>query len=212
MPKLTEMKVIVITADQISSRKGGDRVPAALTALDDLKLGTGSRPFVRTAGDEIQGLVTDSAAAVEVIQALTRLGGWRFGVGVGQVESPVPRDVRAANGPAFVSAREALNAAHNAPQDLKVGGGAGDTGEDLEAALWLLVALWRRRTDAGWEAVEAASTGRQYREVAQLLGISASAVSQRLRSSGYAEGAAGVRLAVRLFDRARRGGGVGSDR
>ena len=102
MPKLTEMQVIVITADQISSRKGGDRVPAALTALDDLKLGTGSRPFVRTAGDEIQGLVTDSAAAVEVIQALTRLGGWRFGVGLGQVESPVPRDVRAAHRPAFV--------------------------------------------------------------------------------------------------------------
>lgn len=192
---------VVVTADQIGSRKGGDNVPAALDALAQLRLGRSSRRFARTAGDEIQGLVTDSAAVVSVIETLTRLGGWRIGIGIGDVDRPVPRDVRAANGPAFLAARDALNTARSAPQDLRVVGPPSCA--EAEAVLWLLLSVWRRRTPAGWEACTVAADGRPQQQVAKSLGITASAVSQRLRSSGFAETQAGARLVERLLDRAR---------
>lgn len=201
MPESSELKVVVITADQIGSRQDSDRVPDALAATRKLRLGDGARKFARTAGDEIQGMVTDADAAIRVIEELTRLGGWRIGVGVGAVVRPVPRDVRAATGDAFVAAREALVAAHSAPQDLRVSGDDTEAAADLEAALWLLCALWRRRTDTGWETVAAAAAGRQQQQIARSLGITPSAVSQRLRASAYPEAKAGIRLAVRLLQR-----------
>ena len=116
MPSLRS-SLVVLTADQVDSRSGDDAVPSALRALRALPSSGGSaRGFARTAGDEIQGMVTDADAAIRVIEELTRLGGWRIGVGVGAVVRPVPRDVRAATGDAFVAAREALVAAHSAPR------------------------------------------------------------------------------------------------
>lgn len=203
MPTASRVKAVVITADQIGSRKSVDKVPDALSALDAVPLGRGSRAFARTAGDEIQGLVTDSRAALAVIEQLTRIGGWRIGFGIGTVAQPVPEDVRAATGTAFVHAREALNAAHSAPQDLRVMADEAAAAADLEAVLWLLLATWRRRTEAGWQTALAAAAGEQQQHIAAELGITASAVSQRLRSAAHAETEAGLALAVRLLDVAR---------
>ncbi len=194
---------VVVTADQVDSRRRGDRVPDALAGLKDIPRGSGGREFARTAGDEIQGLLTDSGAVISVLEALARLGDWRVGVGIGEVERPVARDVRAATGPAFVNARSALTAARTAPGDLALVGPEPATGR-TQAALWLLHSLWRRRTPAGWEVVAAAATAGSQQEIAAQLGITASAVSQRLRSAGHAEGAAGRQLAVDLLDAARR--------
>lgn len=203
MASSTDLLPLVVTADQIGSRRRGDRVPDALAAIDPLPRGRGGREFARTAGDEIQGLLTDSTAAVAVVERLIRSGDWRIGIGVGAVERPVPRDVRAATGPAFVRARAALTAARTAPGDLALAGPT-PPAEHAQAALWLLAALWRRRTAAGWEVVDAAAAGGQQQEIARSLGITASAVSQRLRSAAYAEGVAGARLAIDLLDVARR--------
>ncbi|GAB3584705.1 hypothetical protein [Calidifontibacter terrae] len=204
---MPEVFSVVITADQIGSRRHGDKVPTALDQVNALPRGRGGREFARTAGDEIQGLVTDSEAAIAVIEVLIRSGDWRIGVGIGEVETPTPRDVRAATGPAFVRARAALTAARGAPGDLGVIG-PGSSAQPAQAALWLLAVIWRRRTGAGWEVVAAAERGGQQQQIAQELGITPSAVSQRLRSASYAEGVAGIRLAIDLLDRARRAGDV----
>lgn len=209
MPESLEVKVVVVTADQIRSRQNSDRVPDALATMHRLALGDGSRKFARTAGDEIQGLLTEAGAAIRAIEELSRLGDWRIGVGVGTVVRPLPRDVRAATGEAFVAAREALVAAHSAPQDLRVAASDNDAAADLEAALWMLRAIWRRRTDAGWETAVAAAGGAQQQQIARSLGVTPSAVSQRLRASAYAEGEAGTRLAVRLLERMLSDGTVG---
>lgn len=177
-------------------------MPAALTATNLMPRGRGGREFARTAGDEIQGLLTDSGAAVAVVETLIRLGDWRIGLGIGAVEQPVPRDVRAATGPGFVRARSALKVARGAPNDLAVIGPE-PAATQVQAALWLLAALWRRRTDAGWEVAIAADAGGQQQQIARSLGVTASAVSQRLRSASYAEGVAGIHLATDLLDRAR---------
>lgn len=203
MPK--EQSVFVVTADQISSRQADDAVPVALSKLanvhDDADV---DRAFVRTAGDEIQGLITQPAALVDTLRVLIQLGQWRIGVGVGSVERPVPDDVRAATGPAFFHAREAVNAARSAPQRVKFEASESQhqTCSDLQAATWMLAALWNRRTHAGWDVAERLAGGATTIEVAQQLGVTPSAVSQRAKVALVDEVEAGESLVAALGERA----------
>ncbi|HEY1117519.1 MAG TPA: hypothetical protein VGE43_07430, partial [Acidimicrobiales bacterium] len=78
---------IVLTVDQRASRSSGDRVPDLLAALEPLPA---RLPFRRTAGDEVQGLLTDPAGLPAVVEQVLRSGGWRVGVGIGPVDDPLP--------------------------------------------------------------------------------------------------------------------------
>jgi len=227
--------MFVVTADQRGSRRHGDLVPAALEALGRMR----PRPlrrFERTAGDEIQAVCDDPVVVVDIVLVLMRTSGWRIGVGVGPVETPLPRSGRAGRGPAFVAARTAVGAAHAnvaqlavvpAPQGgspaavgdpaaasargaLGARGAVGDTGAGgrpqgdsallhahlAQAALWLLCRVLRTRSASGWEVVDLLGSGLTQREVAARLHISASAVSQRVRRSGWAEQHQGAPLAA----------------
>lgn len=194
--------LVVVTADQIGSRQSLDHVPSALETLERVPGSGAIRGFDRTAGDEIQGLFDTSASAVAAVEALTRLGGWRIGIGIGKVMQPVPESVRAATGTAFIGAREAIALSRGQAADLAVVGG-GEAGADAQAALHLLILLWRRRTDAGWQVAELHDEGLSGQHIADRLGISASAVSQRMRAAGVVEAAQGRALAARCLDRAR---------
>lgn len=172
-----------ITADQRRSRTSDDQVPPALdrlSALPDFELG-----FERTAGDEIQGLTSDARACVDAVVELTRLGGFRIGVGVGDVELPLPTSTRAARGPAYVFAREAV-AQHGALLALRA--------DDLEkarlaeTALLALVHTVARRSPEGWQVIDLVNQGLTGAAAARKLGISASAVSQRLSAAEHSLG------------------------
>lgn len=204
--------MFVVTADQKRSTRRGDHVPAALTALGAMRAGLTDAgpgvllPFERTVGDEIQGVLQSPAATVSVLTVLVRLGHWRVGVGIGAVDTPLPASTREASGPAFVAAREAVTAAHSSPADLRVlhAVGASDYGRAemtrrAESALWLLTAVLRRRTPEGWEIAEMTDEGLTGRAVAQRLGISASAVSQRLARAAVHEARRGAELAEALL-------------
>jgi hypothetical protein len=205
--------MFVLTADQKRSTRHGDRVPEALALLGST-LGSGARsgvilPFERTVGDEIQGVLGTPAAVVRAVSALVRLGGWRTGLGVGPVDLPLPSSTRAASGPAFLAAREAVEAARSSPADLRVVRVARGDGEhhygvverarQAESALWVLSVLLRRRTPEGWEIVDMAETGLAGRDIAERLDISPSAVSQRLARAAYQEGRRGAELAEALL-------------
>ncbi|TQJ51367.1 hypothetical protein [Phycicoccus sp. SLBN-51] len=202
--------MFVLTADQKRSTRHGDRVPEALAALGSV-LGSGDAsgvalPFERTVGDEIQGVLGSPVSAVRAVTALVRLGSWRVGLGVGPVDLPLPTSTRAASGPAFLAAREAVEAARSSPADLRVlrGDGAHHYGEaerarQAESALWVLTVLLRRRTSEGWEIVDMAETGLSGRDIADRLDISPSAVSQRLGRAAYQEGRRGAELAEALL-------------
>ena len=203
---------MVVTADQRRSRSNPDRVPEALAELTvyDTALG-----FERTAGDEIQGLLDQPTDVIGVVETLTRLGDWRIGIGIGPVETPLPSSTREARGPAYVAARVAIGEAHRAPSGLalRLAGemeGGGSVGAlpyrdllllatDTEAALWMLRALWQRRTEEGWEIVQVLSRVHTNASAAALLDISPSAVSQRLSRSYLAETDRGSALAGRLL-------------
>ena len=201
--------MIVLTVDQESSRSVGDRVPELLAALAEEPAARAAvRPFDRTVGDEIQAVFADPAAAVETALGLLRRGGWSVGLGAGPVVEPLPDEARAGSGPAFVLARQAVERAKSRarPVPLAVAGADAERAADCEAVLTMLGSVGRRRTDAGWAAVDAlrAAPDAGQDDVARLLGISQQAVSQRLRSAQWFEETALRPLAVRLLEEADR--------
>ncbi|WP_193613984.1 transposase [Nocardioides lijunqiniae] len=177
----------VLTADQQHSRTGPDRVPDALERLADVPQ---LRAFERTAGDEFQGVLDDPAALAAALELLLRSGEWNVGLGLGEVDLPLPSSTRAGSGPAFLHARDAVTAAKSSPWHLRVvdGTGAGPA-RALETTLWLWAAVLARRTPRGWEVADLVDAGGlSYEEAGRRLGITQSAVSQRAQAAGIVEG------------------------
>lgn len=160
------------------------------------------RAFERTAGDEVQGLLDDAAAVTALAVDLLRREVWSVGIGVGAVDVPLARSVRAGRGPAFVLARSAVDRAKSAPHPICVAGTDVSSAERAESGLWLLAAVLARRSAAGWEAVEAMHGHNTQREAARSLGISAQAMSRRLAVAGWPEERRGRDLVAHLLQEA----------
>ncbi|MDT0201147.1 transposase [Nocardioides sp. AE5] len=176
------MKACVLTVDQHSSRAGTDLVPDAVT-----QYGAGALlGFERTAGDEIQALFVDPGAVATTLADLIRSDAWHIGIGIGAVDEPLPDSARAGRGTAYVHARSAVTRAKNAPGRISVVTDS-DYGERLETVLWLWAALLARRTRGGWEVADLVAEGLTHTQVAERLGVSQSAVSQRGRAAGLVE-------------------------
>jgi hypothetical protein len=188
------MRAAVLTIDQRGSSREADRVPATLATLADVGM---LRRFERTAGDEFQGVLDQPAAVTTVVERLLREATWSIGIGVGEVEEPLPESTRAGRGPAYLAAREAVTAAKSAPWRLRVSGD--DPGvRALETALWLWAAVLGRRTSRGWEVADLVDQGASYDEVAKRLGVTQSAISQRAQAAGIVEGRRGRELVTEL--------------
>jgi hypothetical protein len=98
----------VMTIDQRGSSTDVDRVPGLLAELGALS--TAGR-FERSVGDEVQGVVERPDEVVEIALQALRSGRWYVGIGVGQVDLPLPASPREGSGPAFVAARLAVDRA-----------------------------------------------------------------------------------------------------
>jgi len=198
--------VFVLTIDQRGSRRDVDRVP---TLLSQLSGGRGVlRGFERTVGDEVQGVVPDAAAAVELALTVLRTGGWSVGIGAGPVDEPLPPEARAGTGAAFVLARRAVERAKSRqrPVPVAVEGRRAERAAEAEAVLTLVAAVAARRTEGGWAAVDAwrAAEGRgTQEEIAGRLGVSQQAVSQRLAAALWDEEWAVRPVVARLLEEAQ---------
>lgn len=194
----------VVNVDQRRSRSSPDLVPDLLSRLESLET---ALPPERTAGDEVQLITRSANTVVTVLEEAARGGAWRVGVGLGPVETPLPQTVRASRGPAFVAAREAVDAAHTSPSGLAFVMGEDPSGnvggadyacrqrvQEAATVAALLHHLWSRRTKEGWDVVDNVRSSGSGRAAAAALGISASAVSQRLRTAGWQPGEQGREL------------------
>ena len=168
----------VLTVDQRASRRTADRVPEVLGLLEGAA--TPLLGFERTAGDEFQGVLAEPGDVVDVVLLLVRHGGWSIGVGAGAVQTPLPRSTRAGAGPAFLSARRAVEAAKQRPTRLAVRGAVPAEASDAQAVLSALAVVVERRSEQAWEAIALVDAGRTQAEAAGELGISRQAVGQRL--------------------------------
>ncbi len=160
------------------------------------------RRFERTAGDEVQGLLDDGGAAVDLALVLARQGTWSIGIGAGDVRTPLPRSVREAAGPALEHARSAVQRAKSSGPHLAVAGEDADRAAEAEAVLRLLATLVQRRTAAGWEVTDLLASGLTQREVAARLGVTAQAVNQRTRAAWWQHEQELRPLATRLVSEA----------
>src|SRR6478735_2839372 len=195
----------VLTIDQRGSRVHGDHVDAFLVELAALLADREHgvvRGFERAVGDEVQGVLDDPDLVVDIAMTVSRGGGWSVGIGAGPVDEPLPESVRAGSGTAFILARTAVEAAKSRSRSvsLAVRGIDDGAGRDAEAVLVLAAAAAARRSPAGWEVVDALSgSDVRQEDVAERLGVSQQAVSQRLRAALWAEESAARGAAARLL-------------
>lgn len=198
--------MFVLTIDQQGSRRVGDKVDELLAAVAPLSERPGTvRSFERTVGDEVQAVLADATLAVDVVLDILRRGGWSIGLGAGPVDEPLPEHARAGSGAAFVRARTAVDRAkrRSRPVPVAVETGAPDGGRGCEAVLTLVGTIITRRTDAGWAVVDShTELGDEATQaaVAERLGISQQAVSQRLRTAMWHEEAAVRPVIAHLLD------------
>ncbi|MFP5252787.1 MAG: transposase [Actinomycetes bacterium] len=189
----------MLTLDQRSSRSRADEVPRLLGSLAGPPLRV-LLPFERTVGDEVQGVLADPEDAVEAVARVLRMGGWNIGIGLGEVEEPLPTSTREGRGTAYLRARDAVTRAKSAPHRLTVVGAVRDPdAEALETVLGLWAGVLERRSDRGWEVHDLVARGHTHAEVAVRLGISTSAVSQRAQAAGLVDDERARRLAARLW-------------
>src|SRR6478735_1086315 len=204
----------VMTIDQRGSTGDIDRVPGLLKGLSALS--TAGR-FERSVGDEVQGVVERADEVVEIALHALRSGRWYVGIGVGQVDLPLPASPREGSGPAFVAARAAVDrakgAAAHVPLAVVAGrdrrranaattaadGASGSQGAracaNAEAVLRLIGRLVQDRTAAQWKVVDVLRSVRHdthgthgsQKIAAQKLGITEQSVSRAVLRSGWQE-------------------------
>ena len=176
--------MFVLTVDQRHSRRADDRVEALLSWFGD-RNETFLRPFERTAGDEVQGILEQPGDVVSLALALVRQDAWSIGIGAGPGNRPLPPSTRAGSGQAFTLARDAVTRAKARPNGVVVMGTSAETTRHAQAVMDLLAAVVARRSPQGWEAVDLAVAGLNQVEIATRLGVSKQAVSQRLRAAEW---------------------------
>ncbi|MEO9103763.1 MAG: hypothetical protein ABI238_02270, partial [Terrimesophilobacter sp.] len=150
--------MFVMTVDQRGSRRDIDRVETLLSTVNTPRL---TRPFERTAGDEVQAVADASLegahTVVDIALALVRQGTWSIGIGIGTVEEPLPTSTRAGRGPAFEAARDAVTRAKNATASIAITSAIPELDvrcTDAETALALVALLITDRTEQGHQAAD----------------------------------------------------------
>lgn len=185
--------MFVLTIDQRASRRNPDRVPELLAALEErLDPATLLLPFVRTVGDEVQGVLADPVAVVDLVLQLARTGGWSVGVGTGAgvLASRADGGAPASSGDAFVHARAAVERAkgRTVANSLAVRADDAVAAARAEAVLQLLASVVRRRTAKQWRALDLLQQpGATGVEVAATLGVTPQNVSKLGRDSLWQE-------------------------
>jgi hypothetical protein len=180
--------MLVVTIDQIGSSTSADRVPAFLAELDVLTHDHRQLAFERTVGDEVQGVLAEPATLRAVVSHALRDGHWSIGIGIGDVDEPLPHSTREATGPAFSLARKAVDRAKGKRMVARVAVEAGnpERARDLEAAWHLVATIAAARSAKMWEAIDTVSMMNSNASAAARLGISAQALSERLQRAGWA--------------------------
>jgi hypothetical protein len=195
----------VITIDQRKSRAAAENQADKWAAdLNEDFREELIRPFTPTVGDEIQGVLANPPAIVEILLGGVKEQPWWLGVGIGEVEIPLAKTAARSRGPAFYKAREAVEAAKRSHHGFAVRGEDEQIASDLQTILELLASLIRRRghDPKRWQAVELAKEGASTVRIGKALGITQQAASKRLLNAGFYEEVKGRQLAEHLLSEA----------
>jgi len=198
------MLTATLIGDVVASRRTRDRADLH-EKLTELLTGVNrtcapTTPLRITVGDEFQG---GFASVGQALQASLRLQigllpdhEVRHGLGWGEVSVLQDEDPRVEDGPGWWAARDAIHEVQDAQEHAGTrfrrtayapAPGAGGADRDLvEAALVLRDAAVGGLSERSASVLRGLLSGHTQREIAEELGISPSAVSQRVRSDGLA--------------------------
>ena len=188
--------MFVLTIDQQDSRSSDDAVPRILDVLSPIDTVV---PFARTIGDEVQGVLDDPDAVAEAVRRIGIDSGWHIGIGIGEVERPLPETTIEGRRAAFYAARQAVEAAKSAPANLVVSADPdGDHRGLAEAALRLLISTLAelRSHSRGYVGFRLDHPDATQAEIAAEFDVSQQAVS-RVLSAGPADIVAGAERLAR---------------
>ena len=190
--------IAVVSTDVVGSRRLTDRkafaasMRAVVARLNELFAPALAEPFIYTAGDSIEGALTDPAQAplcLSVMRETLAPVHLRAGIGIGPAKQVSEAgEVSDAGRNAFEIARQALQLAtrdHGLTRYL----GTGAAGDILLGAICRLVdPLILARTPKQWEAISAYRSLGHQREVAARLGVTRQSVGDRLSAGHYHAG------------------------
>ncbi len=192
---------------QVENRARLQRELERATARVNQVLGPAlASPLTLTAGDEVQALFRDPAAAVDaVVEVADAVFPARLvhGLGLGPLETDLGPDPALLDGPCFHRARQALQEARGEGSWL-VARGLQEPGDAVVSALFRLLGELRSR----WTEIQAEhvrhARERPQKEVAERLRKAESTVSESLKAAGFQavlEGEKALRMALGEFGR-----------
>ncbi len=184
--------MFAIIAEQINSRREKGAVHQVISEISAIAQDGGTQltlPPQRTSGDEFQCLLNEPDSLYRLIRLLVEDGRWHIGIGVGDVETPLPTDVRGARGSALVNARQAINDSKSTYPSVVLVGKNQPEALDANVILRLTCSLLDQRTRRGWEAIHATEQSLEgdgsMSEASDSLGITKQALSQRLQAANW---------------------------
>ncbi len=185
---------VALIGDLIASRELEDRaaaqerVVAALGGVNDGWKDELAARFVVTLGDEFQGLLVRADHAFDVVATLERvLGGVRarYGVGVGELATPLQPDAIGMDGPCFHRAREAVERGKRDDRWITVAGFGEARDEVINGLFRLMGGVRRSWTEVQAETVFVARELREQKAAAAARGVSEATVSKALKAALY---------------------------
>lgn len=198
---------VAVIGDITGSRRIRDRagvqrrLQQEVAALNAGSAASLAAPLKVVAGDEVQGLLVDPGAAVEVVVRLADAlhpVGVSWGLGRGQLTTDLEADVSVLDGPCFHNARNALSAAARERTWLSAAGFPEPHNEVVTALFRLMWAIRSRWTETQVRYVRAAR-GRLQQEAAEQLAVTKQSVSKTLDAAQFAQVQAGEEAARRLL-------------
>jgi|Deesub1362A_J573_1020465.scaffolds.fasta_scaffold03128_3 uncharacterized protein YukE len=186
-----ETVYLAIIGDVVASRAASDRarlqarLQAGLEQVNAAFTGQLASTFVLTVGDEFQGLLRDASGLSRLlaqVSAALHPVEVRFGLGIGPLDTPLRPRALGMDGPCFHRARAAVQRAEERRTALEVE-------VPLDQPALEIYSLLYSQLRQGWTAkqrqvVDLSMAGFNGRAMAARLGVSPSAISQRLHAAG----------------------------
>jgi len=188
---MSEKHYFAVIGDIIGSRNVDDR--ADLQRQLDAGLAEVNRQFtdqiaskyLLTIGDEFQGLLRTSEDIDKILASLRAAVhpvDLRFGIGVGELTTPLREQAIGMDGPCFQRARAAIERAKERSTQIEVESGDAHPGFEIYSLLYSgMRRSWTRRQR---QIIDLSMSGKEGVDIARLLEISPPAVSQHLRAAG----------------------------
>ena len=187
---------VAIKMDMRGSRRIGDRERAQEQFLQVMEsLNREFAPsiqarFIVTHGDEAQGMLKrEFSPNVLAVMERAMEGVYpvelRFGIGIGTLSTPLQPDAIGMDGQAWHAASRALDLARSRRKHVMFSGFGEQTDEQLCALANLLLHLRNGWSPEQRRAIELEDAGMMQSAAAEALGVSESAISQRLAAAGW---------------------------